>query len=63
MVPLVQHRASKFQRALPEIELLGASLVAISTELPCDALATEQKNRLTFPVLSDVRNIVAIANQ
>jgi transcriptional regulator with GAF, ATPase, and Fis domain len=39
---------SECQRALPEIELLGASLVAISPELPCDALATEQKNHLTF---------------
>lgn len=49
----------EFQQALPEIESLGASLIAISPELPCDALETEQKNRLTFPVLSDVKNIVA----
>ena len=49
----------EFQQALPQIESLGASLIAISPELPCDALATEQRNRLTFPVLSDVGNIVA----
>jgi peroxiredoxin len=57
--PYCNIELSEFQQALPEIELLGASLVAISPELPGDALATEQKNRLTFPVLSDVGNIVA----
>jgi peroxiredoxin len=49
----------EFQRVLPEIESLGASLLAISPELPYNALATEQENRLTFPVLSDARNVVA----
>jgi peroxiredoxin len=49
----------EFQRFFPEIESLGASLLAISPELPCSALATEQKNKLTFPILSDVRNVVA----
>ena len=49
----------EFQRVLPEIESLGGSLLAISPELPYKAFATEQKNKLTFPVLSDVRNVVA----
>ena len=57
--PYCNIELSEFQQALPEIELLGASLVAISPELPYDALATEQKNSLTFPVLSDIRNTVA----
>jgi peroxiredoxin len=49
----------EFQRVLPEVECLGGSLLAISPELPYNAFATEQKNKLTFPVLSDVRNVVA----
>jgi len=47
------------QRVLPEIVQVGASLVAISPQLPDNSLSTEEKNQLTFPVLSDVGNIVA----
>jgi peroxiredoxin len=47
------------QRVLPEIVQAGASLVAISPQLPDSSLSTEEKNQLTFPVLSDVGNIVA----
>ena len=47
------------QRVLPEIVQMGASLVAISPQLPDNSLSTQEKNQLTFPVLSDVGNIVA----
>ena len=47
------------QRVLPEIKKLGASLVAISPQLPDNSLTTEEKNGLQFPVLSDVGNTVA----
>lgn len=47
------------QRALPEIQAAGASLLAISPELPDNTLTTAQKNGLSFPVLSDVGNVVA----
>jgi peroxiredoxin len=47
------------QRALPEIKALGASLVAISPQLPDNSLSTEEKNNLAFPVLSDVGNVIA----
>jgi peroxiredoxin len=47
------------QRILPEIVQAKASLVAISPQLPDNSLSTEEKNQLTFPVLSDVGNIVA----
>jgi peroxiredoxin len=47
------------QRVLPEIVQLGASLVAISPQLPDNSLSTEEKNQLTFPVLSDLGNVVA----
>ena len=47
------------QRVLPTIVQVGASLIAISPQLPDNSLSTEEKNQLTFPVLSDVGNIVA----
>ena len=47
------------QRVLPEIVQMGASLVAISPQLPDNSLSTQEKNQLTFPVLSDVGNIAA----
>jgi peroxiredoxin len=49
----------KLLRVLPEIKKLGASLVAISPQLPDNSLTTEEKNHLEFPVLSDVGNVVA----
>jgi peroxiredoxin len=47
------------QRVLPEIKALGASLIAVSPQLPDNSLSTEEKNSLEFPVLSDVGNIIA----
>jgi peroxiredoxin len=47
------------ERALPEIKAHGASLVAISPQLPDNSLWTEEKNHLTFTVLSDVGNVIA----
>jgi peroxiredoxin len=44
---------------LPEIRAAGASLVAISPELPDHTAATAQKSNITFEVLSDYRNTVA----
>jgi peroxiredoxin len=44
------------QERLPEIEALGATLVAIAPELPTKAEATKAKNELTYEVLSDVGN-------
>lgn len=50
-----------YQRHLQEIEASGATLVAISPELPDNSLSTAEKNALNFPVLSDVGNLVASA--
>lgn len=44
-----------YQRALPELRSLGASLVAVSPEAPDKSLSTAEKNALEFEVLSDVR--------
>lgn len=47
------------QRILPEINDLGAELVAISPELPDNTLSMEEKNGITFQVLSDLGNTYA----
>jgi peroxiredoxin len=47
------------QRALPRIKELGASLVAISPELPDRSISTQERNKLEFSVLSDLGNKVA----
>lgn len=44
---------------MPAITAAGASLVAISPELPDHSLTTAQKNSLAFEVLSDRGNRVA----
>ncbi|HLG76195.1 MAG TPA: peroxiredoxin-like family protein, partial [Ktedonobacteraceae bacterium] len=44
---------------LPQIQELGATLVAISPQTPDNSLTTVEKKELTFTVLSDVGNTVA----
>lgn len=48
-----------FQRRLQEFRELGATVAAISPQLPDNSLSTKEKDELTFPVLSDVGNKVA----
>jgi len=47
------------QEALPKIRELGATLIAISPETPDHGIVATEKNKLTFPVLSDFGNKVA----
>ena len=47
------------QESLPRMQELGATLVAISPEKPEGGIAVTEKNKLTFPVLSDFNNTVA----
>ena len=47
------------QLAWPEIESLGAAMIAVSPQLPDNSSSTVIKNEVEFPVLSDVGNIVA----
>jgi peroxiredoxin len=44
---------------LPELEKLGAGLVAISPQTPDGSLSAKETNELAFTVLSDVGNVVA----
>jgi len=43
----------EWQRLLPQLRELGATLVAISPQTPDNSLSTAEKNELAFPVLSD----------
>lgn len=47
------------QTHLPEIQSLGASLVAISPQTPDNSLTMQEKHSLAFPVLSDKNLTVA----
>ncbi len=49
------------QKHLPAIKSAGASLVAITPELPDHTLTTVEKHALEFEVLSDHDNVVARA--
>ena len=49
----------ELQAALPEIQALGAQLVAISPEKPDGGIIATEKNQLTFPILSDFNNKLA----
>jgi peroxiredoxin len=43
-----------YQKALPQLQALGSSLIAVSPQTPDNSLGTADKNELTYPVLSDV---------
>jgi len=46
------------QEKLPEIQKAGATLIALTPELPDNSLNTAEKNNLEFNVLSDVHNTI-----
>jgi peroxiredoxin len=47
------------QEELPNIKAEGASLLALTPELPDESISTSEKHHLEFEVLSDVHNKVA----
>ncbi|WP_268849352.1 peroxiredoxin-like family protein [Flavobacterium aestivum] len=49
----------EFQNLLPDFEKTGATLVAVSPQIPDKSLSTEEKLNLKFQVLSDIGNKVA----
>lgn len=49
------------QQIVPQIQALGANLVAVSPQTPDNSLSTVEKNELTYEVLSDVGNQIARA--
>jgi len=59
--PYCNLELKSLQAALPRIEGLGATLIAVSPQLPDESLSTAQKNALSFSVLSDLDSVVAKA--
>jgi peroxiredoxin len=57
--PFCNQYLAILQKSLLDIHALDAQLVAVSPELPKHGLATQEKNKLTFPLLSDEGNAVA----
>ncbi|ETW92421.1 MAG: alkyl hydroperoxide reductase [Candidatus Entotheonella gemina] len=57
--PYCNLELNALQQKMPEITAAGASLVAITPELPDYSLSTVEKHALTFEVLSDLGNEVA----
>ena len=57
--PYCNMQLRAFQQILPEIESLGAELVALTPELPDNSLSTQEKNELSFEVLTDEDNTIA----
>ncbi|MBC8162850.1 MAG: AhpC/TSA family protein [Roseiflexaceae bacterium] len=48
-----------YQHMLPDLQALGAQLVAVSPQIPDESLSMAEKNALEFPVVSDLDNTVA----
>lgn len=57
--PYCNQYLSVLQKSLLDIHALDAQLVAVSPELPASGAATQEKNKLTYPLLSDAGNRVA----
>lgn len=57
--PYCNMQLHAMQEALPKIKELGATMVAISPEVPDKSMSTTEKNELDFYVLSDQGNKVA----
>lgn len=59
--PYCNMELQALQEALPAMRELGASLVAISPQLPANSRKAVRQNALEFPILSDSHNEVAAA--
>jgi peroxiredoxin len=57
--PFCDLQLRAYQKVLPEINRLGAELVAISPQTPDYAIADVETKQLEFPVLTDAHNAVA----
>lgn len=50
---------NRLQEEMPNFTALGANLLALTPELPDSSFSTQEKNELSFEVLSDVGNQIA----
>lgn len=59
--PYCNMELQALQGALPDLEALGASLVAVSPQTAVNSRKSVRQNDLSFPILSDTHNDVAAA--
>lgn len=59
--PYCNMELQALQEVLPQLQQAGASLVAISPQLPANSRKAMRQNGLEFPILSDAGNEVAAA--
>ncbi|MFB9276091.1 peroxiredoxin-like family protein [Cohnella cellulosilytica] len=57
--PYCNSQLRAYQKVLPEIEALGARLIAVSPQSPDNTLSHQEKENLQFQVLSDTNGLVA----
>ncbi|WP_153464879.1 MULTISPECIES: peroxiredoxin-like family protein [Sediminibacillus] len=57
--PFCNSQLKAYQRLLPDIEALGGRLIAVSPQSPDNTLSQQEKEELTFQVLSDTHGLVA----
>ncbi|WP_240416428.1 peroxiredoxin-like family protein [Paenibacillus periandrae] len=57
--PFCNTQLKAYQKLLPEIEALGGQLIAVSPQSPDNTLSQQEKEELTFQVLSDTNGLVA----
>ncbi len=57
--PYCNLQLAAYQDILPQIRAHGATLIAVSPEMPDHTMSTKEKGRLDFIVLSDVENLAA----
>ncbi|NQY95251.1 MAG: AhpC/TSA family protein [Campylobacteraceae bacterium] len=57
--PYCNLELKEFQSRIGELKELNSSLIAISPQTPDASLSTQEKNELSFEVLSDEKNVIA----
>lgn len=57
--PFCNMQLKAYQKLLPEIEAIGGQLIAVSPQSPDNTLSQQEKEELTFQVLSDTNGLVA----
>lgn len=57
--PFCNTQLKAYQKILPNIEALGGQLIAVSPQSPDNTLSQQEKEELTFQVLSDTNGLVA----
>jgi len=57
--PFCNAQLKAYQKLLPDIQALGGQLIAVSPQSPDNTLSQQEKDELTFQVLSDTNGLVA----